>query len=149
MPNARPPAGPQPRQPVRHNAVGRELAPLAWPQVNRATLHSSEDEVLGRKRMSKDWSAVEAAAKRAGWKRSGSLLRGPCPVTDEEYCTVEPGDLASDGVLMKCYAPRCKKLGPKLGGTRYHQHKDALLARLGISGQVPGDAPASTSTVEA
>ena len=37
-----------------------------------------------------DWDAVEAAAKRAGWKRSGPLLQGPCPVTDEEYCTVEP-----------------------------------------------------------
>ena len=78
-----------------------------------------------------DWDAVEAAAKRAGWKRSGPLLQGPCPVTDEEYCTVEPAS-ANDGVLMRCYAPSCKKIGPKLGGIRYHQHKDALLLRTAL-----------------
>lgn len=77
--------------------------------------------------MSDDWDAVEAAAKRAGWKRSGSLLQGPCPVTDEEHCTVEPGDMANDGVLMKCYAPSCQRIAPTLGGARYHQHKEALL----------------------
>ena len=76
--------------------------------------------------MSNDWDAVEAAAKPAGWKRSGSLLQGPCPVTDEDYCTVESA-WANDGVLMRCYAPSCKKVRPTPGGARYREHKDALL----------------------
>ena len=98
-----------------------------------------------------DWDAVEAAAKRVGWKHSGPLLQGPCPVTDEEYCTVEPAS-ANDGVLMRCYAPSCKKIGPKLGGIRYHQHKDALLnghryGRIGSrDGAGPDPAPGGSSS---
>ena len=34
-----------------------------------------------RTAMSSDWAAVEAAAKRIGWKRNRAGLRGPCPVT--------------------------------------------------------------------
>jgi hypothetical protein len=79
--------------------------------------------------MSNDWNAVEAAAQRAGWKLSDpkkSLWLGSCPVTGEEYCTVEPGTWASDGVLMECWAPSCLALGRRLG-ERYGEHKEALL----------------------
>ena len=61
--------------------------------------------------MSNDWAAVEAAAQRAGWEPVGALWRGPCPVTGEEYCTVEPAS-ANDGVLMRCSAPSCKAVAP-------------------------------------
>ena len=100
-----------------------------------------------------DWPEVKAAALRAGWRPSHTPnqadeptglwrqvlddkqargLRGPCPVTGEPSCTIEPGKRANDGVLMRCWAgcayehPETRKWGLN---ECYEPHKAALLTK--------------------